>query len=328
MKKIIIDAVTGTDDAVAITHLLLQDNLDILGISAVHGNQPVSCTSKNALKLVDFMGRDIDVYKGCRESLVRDILPGREHNPLMQKVRAERDGKPVYIHNPDIDSLPDTKKALKTENAVSFIVRTLNETKEPISIVALGPLTNIAAALILDKTIVRNIDKIYIMGGQITIGNRTPVAEANFYDDPEAAHIVLTSGANCIVTPIEPSISVQFDEEMFDKLAKIGNKVSEFIKTESYGFIDRMSYLGIYPEGAKSCGMCDWTAVLPLIDESLVLESEDVICQVEVSGGFADGMLLVDRRRFAKGDKTVKIIKKFDGKRAIAKFLADIEKFK
>ncbi len=327
MRKFIIDADTGTDDAVAISHILMQKDIEVLGITAVHGNQPVSSTTNNALKLVDFLGKDIPVFKGCAKSLVRDILPGRDHNPIMEKVRGERDGEMVFIHQPDITELPETSRKYESENAVSFIVRTINESKEPISIIALGPLTNIAAALILDSSIAKKIDKIYIMGGQVSIGNRTPVAEANFYDDPEAAHIVLTSTARCIVTPVEPSLDTKFDKAFLAELDNIGNDVAKLIRSLTDGFIDRMTFLGIYPKGSTSSGMCDWSAILSIIDDSLILEREEIICQVELSGGFADGMLVADRRSFAEGERYVTLIRKIDSERAKERFLTDIKNF-
>lgn len=319
--KIIIDADTGTDDAVAITALLLDPRFDVLGITAVHGNRGVDFTTDNALRLVEFLGKDIPVFKGCSHSLVRDILPGRDINPRKQARSAVLDGKTIGIHDEVMEELPATTRTANSKNAVSFIVETLKNADEKISLVAVGPLTNIAAALILDRSIVEKIDTLYIMGGQLYGGNRTPSAEANFYDDPEAAHLVLTSGINIVLTPMEPSFGGAFDANFFATCDEIDTDTAKFIKTLSQNFIRRMKALGIYPADKTSCGMNDWGAVIPLVLPEAVLETEDALCQVETAGGFSDGMLIVDRRIFIKEPKNVKIIRSFDGEMAKSFYL-------
>ncbi len=319
--KLIVDADVGTDDAVAITALALAPNVEILGVTCVHGNTGVEFTTENTLRLVDFLGLNIPVYKGCPTPMVRHLTPGRICNPLMETVKKEINGVEIGIHEKIICHLPQTNRKKEKEHACSYIVNTLRESREKITIAAVGPLTNIATALTMAPEIVEKIEAIYVMGGGINKGNRTPVAEANFYDDPEAAQIVLKSGAKVILAPLESSGMGFFDEKFLQKAKKINNKISNFIVNLSRDFICRMKKLGLYDVSADSCQMYDWGAVAPIIDPSLIVDMKKEICQVDINGGFADGMLIIDKRGFLNIDSNVYIIYSLDEKKMKENYL-------
>ncbi len=309
-RKIIFDCDIGCDDAVALISLLLCKDLEVTAITCVRGNIPVDDVVLNALKVSHLCGKDIPVYKGCSQAMVRTLLKGRDCNTLMETIHMEIDGKEILIHDRSFD-LPLPDRTVEKEHACSYLVNTLRDTKEKLNIVAVGPLTNIAMALRLDPDIVRNIDTIYIMGGGLYIGNRTPVAEANFYDDPEAAEIVLNCGAHCVVFPIEAcEMGAGYTRSDLDDLEKTGNLIGRFLKEELEGYIDRCNIL--FKGDENSCCVYDYAAAGMLIDESVVIEKKLEIVHVDVSGGMSDGQMVVDRRGMFKQDLPVEVVYQMD----------------
>ena len=130
-RKLIIDCDTGTDDAVAVLGLLLADNIDVIGITSVHGNLTVDEAVQNNLALVNLVEMDVPVYRGCPHSLTEGLFPGRTMNTICQTIRKEYNGELVKIHEPSI-GLPVGDRKAEEEHAVSYLVRTLREAEEPI----------------------------------------------------------------------------------------------------------------------------------------------------------------------------------------------------
>jgi len=328
MRKAIVDCDTGTDDAVALIGLLLAKDIEVIGITTVHGNLPVGCCADNSLQITEFLGKDIPVYIGCAGPLVKKLTPGRTLNTLTQTVRREYGGQEIRIHERDIGLLRTSRKP-QDEHAVSYIVRTLKQTKEPIDIFALGPLTNIAAALIMSPEIIKGIGTIYIMGGALHCGNRTPVGEANFVDDPEAAETVLISGANILICPLEATAQgATYNEDDISRIEACGNETSRFIGALLRRFIWRCGMLWDqdfeyppyeFPEDA-SCCVHDWAAVAPAIDMSVVSRKSEEICHVDFSGGMSDGQLVIDRRGYG-GNANAQIVHDMDGSKCKALLL-------
>lgn len=312
-RKVIFDTDIGSDDAVALTALILCDQFDIIGITTVHGNQPVVNTTDNALRLVEFLDRDIPVYKGCSKPMVRHLFKGRESNTIQETVRAEVDGQIITIHNPHL-LLPESSRSHEDMHACSFMVETLKNSEEKITICAVGPLTNLGIALSMDPSIAEKIDRIYIMGGGLFKGNRTPIAEANFYDDPEAAEIVLNCGAEIVLNPLEGCEScavMNYDD--IEKIRKIDTRAARFIAEEIYQFIQREKIL--FGDYVDSDCMYDYAAIAPLIDPSLITDIRNESVHVDCSGGMADGGLISDRRGFFEIDSKVNIIYQMDNER-------------
>lgn len=324
-RKVIFDTDIGDDDAVALTACLLSDKIEIIGITTVHGNLPIECASDNALRMVDFFKKDIKVYQGCSQPLVRHLNKGRKQTTLMQTVNTVVDGKLIRIHAETLP-LPEAISKLEKIHAVSFIVDTLKNATEKIDICAIGPLTNIGAALILDKDIIKNIGNIYIMGGGLYKGNRTPIAEANFYDDPEAAEIVLNCGANVFVCPLEAcEQGATFTREDLEKIKTINNPAADLIYNVLDGYINR----GIILFGGKQeCCAYDYAAIAPLLDESVSIEVRKDVAHVDFSGGMADGQLVIDRRNFGLWPKNANIIYQQDGKKVHNLLISLLKKFK
>ena len=322
-RKVIFDCDIGCDDAVALIALLLSENVEVMAITCVKGNVGVKDVVNNALKVSHLCKKDIPVYEGCSEPMVRDLLKGREHNTLMQRVKMEIDGKQILIHDPSFP-LPLPERKVEKKHACSYIIDTLRNAQEKIDICAIGPLTNIAMALRLDPTIVNNIGTIYIMGGGLYIGNRTPLAEANFYDDPEAAEIVLTSGAHIVLCPIEAcEMGGTYDQKDLQDIKDTDNKIADFLYEELQGYINRCNIL--FKGDVQSCCVYDYVAVAPLIDESIITEMHRDVAHVDISAGMADGQLVIDRRGMFKAEKPIDIIYKADADK-LHKILLDLLK--
>ncbi|BAQ67510.1 putative nucleoside hydrolase [Rhodovulum sulfidophilum] len=198
---VIIDTDPGVDDAAAILMALGSPELDVLGITTVAGNVGLSATLTNACRIVGLTGRtDLPVMAGARGPLMRDQVFGKY---------AAIGAFPVPL-------LGGPAVAPSSENAVRFIARTARAAAEagtPLTICAIGPLTNIALALGMHPDVGRGIRRIVCMGGAIaTQGHRTPWAEFNIYADPHAAEIVFGSGVPLVLFPLDVTTQALFTE--------------------------------------------------------------------------------------------------------------------
>ncbi len=320
-RKIIFDCDIGCDDAVALIALLQSKDVDVIGITCVKGNLPVDDVVNNALKVSELCNKKVPVYRGCEEPMVRGLFPGRTYNTLMQTVVKKKDGKTVLIHDPDFPiPLPDRKA--EKEHACTYLIDTLKNSEEKIDICAVGPLTNLGMAFRLDPSIVEHIGTIYIMGGGLYIGNRTPVAEANFYDDPEAAEIVLNSGAHCVVFPIEAcEMGATYDTEDLKQIEAIGSDLSSFLNEELKGYIDRCNYL--FDVDSTSCCAYDYAAAAAILDETVITEKRKDIVHIDISGGMADGQMVIDRRGMYPNELPVEVVYRMDSEK-IHRLLLDL----
>lgn len=191
IRKIIIDTDPGQDDAVAMLLAFASPELEVLGVTAVAGNVPLALTEKNARKICELAGKpETKVFAGAIRPMVRQL------------VTAENVHGKTGLDGP---KLPEPKMPLQKRHAVDFIVETLmGEKPGSVTLCALGPLTNIALALVREPKIVPRIKEIVLMGGGFFEGgNVTPAAEFNIYVDPHAADVVLKSGIPLVMVPLD-----------------------------------------------------------------------------------------------------------------------------
>lgn len=189
---IVVDTDPGVDDAAALLVALASPELDVRAITTVGGNVPLEVCTRNALKIVEATGRtDVPVHAGCPGPLVRDQVFGR------------------YVHVGGFadDVLPPPRTAPAEGHAVEVIARAAREgaaTGRPITLACLGPLTNVALALVQDATVAAGIARIVVMGGAFTaLGHRTAWAEFNVFADPHATAAVYASGVPVVVLPLD-----------------------------------------------------------------------------------------------------------------------------
>ena len=211
-KKIIIDTDPGQDDAIAILLALASPNeIEVLGITTVAGNVPVELTTKNACIVCELAGKpSVRVFSGCDQPMKRSL------------VTAEHVHGKTGLDGP---SLPEPVMKLQSMHGVDFIIETLR--KEPVGTVTLcplGPLTNIAQALVKAPDISEKIAEIVMMGGAyFEVGNITPTAEFNIYVDPEAAEIVFNSGIKLVVMPLDVTHKALVTKSRNNAFRRLGN---------------------------------------------------------------------------------------------------------
>jgi purine nucleosidase/ribosylpyrimidine nucleosidase len=183
-RPLILDVDTGTDDAVAVMAAALHPDLELLGVTTVNGNVPVENCTDNTLRVLDVIGRsDVAVHEGLARPIVRTDFPAPK--------RYER-GSAKDMHGLTLP-LPDPHSSKSATGAVEYLVETLRAATAPVTLVPVGPLSNIAAALAADAGISEAVDEVVIMGGGHDVGNETAAAEFNIWADPEAADIVFAT---------------------------------------------------------------------------------------------------------------------------------------
>jgi len=209
---IIIDCDPGQDDAIGLLLAMSSpDELDILGVTTVAGNVPLALTERNARQVCDIAGRgDVSVYAGCSKPMVRDL------------VTAE------HVHgNTGIDGIDIVKpeRPLADKHAVDFIVDTLNAAdKESITLVPMGPLTNLGQAFTQDPSVLEKVEQIVLMGGAMREGgNISPSAEFNMLVDPHAAEVVFRCGRPITVMGLDVTHQVLSTPERRDRIRAIDN---------------------------------------------------------------------------------------------------------
>lgn len=213
-KKIIMDCDPGHDDAIAIILAAAQPQLEILGITTVSGNAEIEKTTLNALKVCDLVSlTDVVVSKGASEPLVRL----RETAPDIHGDSG--------LDGPD---LPVPSRSWSEEHGADTIIRLVEASKEPVTILPTGPLTNVALALSKAPEIKDNIAEIVLMGGG-TFGNWTPTAEFNIWADPEAAKKVFDSGIPIVVMGLDITHQALATEEVINQVKKIDNHVANIV---------------------------------------------------------------------------------------------------
>jgi inosine-uridine nucleoside N-ribohydrolase len=193
MKKrnVIIDCDTGVDDALALLLALRSPDFNVLGITNVAGNVPIDKVVRNTLVVVEHSGKQVPVHQGA----YRALLGAGE--------TAE------YAHGQDglgDIGFPEPKIDRSSEHAVDYLIRSFMESTQPIDLITLAPLTNIAIALQKERRLEERINSLIMMAGGIECGNSTPAAEFNVWADPEAADIVFRSRIHRkTIVPLDPN---------------------------------------------------------------------------------------------------------------------------
>ena len=211
MQKIILDCDPGMDDALAIIAGLADKNINILGITTVAGNVELTHTTQNTLNLLKYLDHDIDVYSGIDKPLLRDLNTATEFHG--------------ETGMGDIE-LPSSVKKISNEYA-EFYLKYAKEFPQEIELVAVGPLTNIASALIKYPKLKDLLKGITIMGGSLCGGNITPHAEFNIYVDPEAANIVFNSGLEIKMIGLDATMKGYFAVNELEEIREFNSKYSK-----------------------------------------------------------------------------------------------------
>jgi purine nucleosidase len=278
MRTIIIDTDPGQDDAVAILLALASpEDLEVVGITAVAGNVPLPLTSRNARKICELAGRaDVPVYAGCER-------------PMLRKLHTAE-----YVHGPtgiDGADLPEPTRPLQPDHAVDFIVDTLMASEDrEITLCPLGPLTNIAMALVKQPRIAGKIREIVLMGGgYFEGGNATPAAEFNIYVDPHAAHVVFTSGVPITMMPLDVTHRALATPPRIAAFEALGTPAGDAV-AGMLDFFDRYDMEKYQTDGAPLHDPC----VIAYLLEPDLFSGRECHVAIATDDGPTIGMTLVD----------------------------------
>ena len=300
-----VDCDPGHDDALAL--ILAHDLAEVLGVTTVSGNAPLPAVTANALAVLELIGADTPVHAGAAGPLV-----------------AQPNGAPHALHVHGEGglggaNLPPPSRAPAGTDAVDYLLTT--SMAEPVWLVAIGPLTNVAPALQRDPDFATRLSGISIMGGSVGGGNVTAAAEFNIWADPEAADLVFRSGARIRLCGLNLTHQLKSDAALVERLAGSGSRCGAFAAQLLRFLHERMRALTGEPRAA----LHDPCAVLAVTHPEL-FQFEPRPLAVELTGTLTRGMTVVDER-FSARDRTpqIEVAYALDAGRALGLLLAALE---
>ncbi|USS84469.1 nucleoside hydrolase [Fructilactobacillus myrtifloralis] len=255
VQKMILDVDTGIDDAMAIAYAVADPAVELIGVISSFGNIEADRAAANALRILNLVGApDVPVFVGHRNPL------DHEYNRLPINAQIHGDNGIGDVQ------LPTPNQAVATQNGVDFLLAAAQQYGKDLTIVATGPMTNLAAALTKAPEVMQQVGNITIMGGALTVpGNVTPVAEANVEQDPVAANQLFTSGLPITMVGLDVTLRTLLtkDETAQWRTTEAGTKMADIV--DYYINV----YADIYPE-LGGCSLHDPLAVGVAIDPSFV----------------------------------------------------------
>ena len=274
---IVLDCDPGHDDAIAILLAAHSPRLQLQAITTVAGNQTVEKTARNALRVCQLAGiRDVPIAAGM-------------DRPLVQ---AQRVVAPEIHGESGLDgaTLPELELELAPVHAVDLLIEKVMEAPEgDLTIVATGPLTNVATAIRKEPRIVPRLRQIVLMGGALGLGNWTPAAEFNIYADPEAASVVFTSGCPLTMVGLEVTHQAQANAAVRQRLARLTSPVARLVEELLDYFAG--TYLKVF--GFTAPPVHDPCAVAWVIDSTLIA-TRPMRVDIELHGQFTRGRTVCD----------------------------------
>ncbi|TWP49965.1 nucleoside hydrolase [Lentzea tibetensis] len=282
--RIIVDTDPGVDDAFALFYLAAEPDVEIVAVGSVHGNAPTPVTTANSLRLLELLGLEhVPVARGALRPLAQ---------PLMTAEAVHGDDGLGGFAGPE----PRTEPV--DESAAEQLVRLARQNPGKLTLLALGPLTNVALALQLEPELPKLLAKVVVMGGALTVpGNITSYAEANFWHDPEAADLVLDAGfGDLTIIGLDVTMESHADTAWLTRLAEIDGPIAKYAR-DIVGF-----YANFYESFLGKPGFVphDSLAVAIMIDPDLATYREERLA-IELTGRHTRGQLVADLRYLAPG---------------------------
>ena len=291
-EKIILDCDPGHDDAVAIMLAAINPKIELLGITVVAGNQKLEKTVNNALKVCNHLNLDVPVFSGMSRPMIREQL-------IADDIHGE-----TGLDGPKFEEL---KIKAEDKHAVNFIIDTLMNSDEKITLVPTGPLTNIGMAIRFEPRIIEKINRIVLMGGSYQLGNMTPAAEFNILADPDAAHIVFSSGVKVVMMGLDLTRQASATKEVVEKIKSLNNKASKL-------FVDLMEFFAASQKnvfGWSAPPVHDPTTIAYIIDPECI-EVKPMFCEIELWSEKSYGRTLCDYFGILKKEPNVDVAVKLD----------------
>jgi len=275
MERLIVDTDPGIDDAHAIMLASAHPDAQIEALTTVAGNVDLEKATANALRILDLIEADIPVYRGAADGLVVRT----PHRAISHGV----DGLGDFGY-------PFSQRQVEPEFAPLALVRLANRAPGELTLVALGPVTNLALAVRIDPDLPRKFKRTIVMGGSyLAMGNSwIPAVEFNFYVDPEAAYVVLDAWPEVTIVPWETSIRHTLNPEQVEHLASFPSRRAEFYRqTTANRFVPQIS-------GPPALHESDGLAMLVAVELQSIIREEFRPASIELEGANTRGQLIVD----------------------------------
>jgi purine nucleosidase len=308
--RVVLDCDTGVDDSMAIFYGLRSPEIELVAITSVWGNTHVETTTQNSLRLLEIMDRPrIPVAMGAGKPLLGPLPPvGMVHG----------------LDGQGNTNLPPPALAPVPESAAELIVRLARAHPGELTLVAVGPLTNVGLALALDPGIAQLYKGVVLMGGAfLHPGNISRTGEANIVHDPEAAQMVLQAGWPVTLVGLDVTMSVRLTEPLLQRLDDSGTPAGRHLRRITH------HYLNVFEQrsGRRECSMHDALALAIAGDPSLATQAPLVRVDVELTGTHTRGMTVADLRALVRpdlppaGDANARVVLAVDGQRFLAQFM-------
>lgn len=278
-KPVIIDCDPGHDDMVAMVLAIGSEVLDVKAVTCVPGNKPLNKVVKNALHVVDYIGSDCIVAGGAESALVN--------------VTYETDISTAFHGESGLDGFefPKNDKKASSKNAIEVIADVLRNTEEKVTIIATGPLTNVALMIRALPNLMDKVECISLMGGTCNFLFEKPFMEYNTYTDPEASKIVFESGIPITMYGYDVTYTALYDNDFINKIEDIGNETSimvaalmrKFMTLHNKAFLD----LG-------GCPVHDACAVAGVIDPSVIIDVRPMNVTIDTKSEYLYGATICD----------------------------------
>ncbi len=284
-RRFIIDTDTASDDAVALIMALQWPDVQVDAITIVAGNVPMKQCSINARYVVELCGQDVPVYEGCAKPMLRDY-----HDA-------------IFFHGPDGlggMNYPAPKAEPAGYDAVSELIRRFKEAPGEITLITLGPITNVAAALTIEPRLAEWVKECYVMGGAAcVVGNITPAAEYNVWCDPEAAQILFNSGMKIMMVGWEHCRGeANLDDAEMQKVLDFGTERGQFsIDCNRSGLEASREWLS-----DPGMGLPDPVTMAIALNPAVCTKSSKHYVEVCCDSDLCRGMTVVDELRVTENE--------------------------
>jgi inosine-uridine nucleoside N-ribohydrolase len=309
--RMILDVDTGIDDAMAIVYALSRPGIKLEALTTTFGNTDIDTATSNTLRILELVGRpEVPVARGPGRSLLKPFIKGADH-----------------VHGPNGlggVELPAPKARAIDEHASDLMIRMARENPGEITLCPVGPATNVALAIAKAPEVAPLFKEIVMMGSTLfhpgIQGIPTPMADANFWNDPEAAQIVLRSGAKITLVGMDVTMKVLLTKPMREEIAAGGGIGATMMEVADFYV---RSYETMYP-GIDGCGLHDPLAVAIAEDPSLTT-TERMCVDIELAGPLTRGQTVADRRRTAADRRNADVCLQIDTERFSRRFVAALK---
>jgi purine nucleosidase len=306
-RRVLLDTDPGIDDALAILLGLASPEIDLAALAVVHGNCTLQEAVVNALSLAELGGAPgLPVAVGCDRPLLRPRFTAHDTHGMSGLGYAR-------LPTPSIEPIG--------EHAVDLLIREIMGAPGKVTLVAVGPLTNVALALRKEPRIAEAVQDCIFMGGALRAdGNTTPLAEFNVYADPHAAQIVFSSGIPITIMPWDITKDVQLTQAHVDRLLERGGSIPRFIAEATRFYIEfHRSHFGW-----AGCSIND-PAALALVWWPELARVREVYVEVELSSELTVGKTVGDFLNKTSREPNVRLVEEFDGPEFVRRFVERME---